>query len=105
MPGMEHLYRKTCLTENVETMKVPKTTSENSNRPYYTITARDLVGNFRTDYSLVYSEPSLSRLGNQSSIINLASKLFNGSKPVTGKEMEILNKTFSKLRSTVPTAF
>jgi hypothetical protein len=36
-------------------------------------------------------------------IIKLANEIFKNTKPLEGKEMEILNKTFKKLLSKTPT--
>jgi hypothetical protein len=102
IPQIEESFRRTYVTEKIETMNTA-TRSYSGRLNCYTITAPDFKANFREDYSLVSSGESLSLIGKQTSMIALANSLFKGSKPLVGKEMEVLNKTFSRLRSSIPT--
>ena len=101
LPQIEEAFRRTFVTEKCESMDTV-TTRSRSRFNCYTISGPDFSQNFRDDYSLVTGEDPLSPLGKQASILALATNLFAGSKPLAGKEMEVLNKTFSRLRSSVP---
>jgi len=103
IPQMEEQFRRTFLTENCETSAMVKNVSKRYVRSY-TLTPTEFGKNsLRSDYLLISGQDHFSDLGKQVSIISISNLLFQGSRPLGGKEMEVLNKTFTRLRSTTPT--
>lgn len=103
IPQPDETFRRTFVTEKTETMAPTLTCRDRRILGDYTITGRDWLMGFRCDYTVLSNDEPLSSLGRQASIIAFANALFSGSKPLVGKEMEVLNKTFKRLRSSVPT--
>jgi hypothetical protein len=54
--------------------------------------------------SLAY-QITFNKIQNQFNVIGLATMMFKGSKPMRGRELEILNKTYKRLLSPTPTTF
>lgn len=102
LPRIDEAFKQTFVTEKIEAMNTA-TLKYRGRLNCYTVTGPEFQAKFRDNYSLVSNEESISILGKQASIIAMANSLFKGSQPLRGKEMELLNKTFSRLRSSVPT--
>lgn len=72
----------------------------------YAITAVDFGrwSKVRGAFALSSTDPGAIRLDEQASFISLANSLFKNTKPLAGKEMDVLQQTFNRLRSSVPTS-
>ena len=96
IPQLEEQFRRTFLSDDTQIVVNQSCAYRVRRSNCHTLTPTDFNGTpFRSDYVLVSSVNDLSELGKQSSMISLANQLLQGSKPLVGKEMEILNKTFT----------
>lgn len=91
------------LIECVE--QVPR--SKNIGNKYFLVTElQEFFSHFQTQNIITYlSVSEQTELSKQWNIVSIANEMFKGSQPMTGRELQVLKKTYKRLLSKTPTSF
>ncbi len=105
LPQLEEQFRRTFLTQTVQSIAMSQTTTMDARLHCYLVTASDFCEKnpFRNDYVLLSSGEPLSSIDKQFSLISLSQAMFKNAKPLEGNDLAMLNQSYSKYFSKTPT--
>lgn len=103
IPVSDFALNKSATIETVYNSPVHRYSTELFEKTYFLITnmESDIESPNYVTYNDIFEPELIDPQG--ISTINLSNMIFNGSKPLEGKELEILNKTYNRLLSQKPT--
>lgn len=105
LPQIEEQFRRTLLSQSVQTIDMAHTTTTDARLHCYLVTATDFCGksNFRNDYVLLSGNRQISTVDKQFSLISLSQAMFKNAKPLEGADLALLNQSYSRRFSKTPT--
>lgn len=103
IPVHETNFRRAATIETVINNPISRYSTELFEKTYYLITERDFKLPIPESITINGLFPAKAISSSTVSIVNISTVLFSNSKPLEGKELEVLNKTYRRLLSKTPT--
>ncbi len=105
LPQIEEQFRRTFLSQSVQSITMAHTNTWDARPHFYLATASDFSEEnyFRSDYVLLSSGEPISAVDKQFSFIAMSQAMFKNAKPLDGKELDMLNQSYSMHFSKTPT--
>lgn len=103
IPVHETNFRKAATIETVFNSPISRYSTELFEKTYYLITERDFKPSIPESITINGLFPEKAISSRAISVVNISNVLFSNSKPLEGKELDVLNKTYRRLLSKTPT--